>query len=218
MLSRFVIAFLPRSKCLLISWFQSPSTVILKPKRRKSVIASSEAFYLHVCITSLEKESKDIPPRVFSQSMMPAEVVSTVKPDWWEGYRLFCHYSRSLSYTSNLGLITPQLLSLPVRFTAIFPALRSLTISNSPMYPCFLISVRNLTKTLEHGLIITWHLLLFSALMILLRASARTFMHTIMAAWEDSGKSILPFLHSVKHYVKCFICIYVLDTYKMSKG
>ena len=32
-LSRFVIAFLPRSKCLLISWFQSPSTVILEPKK-----------------------------------------------------------------------------------------------------------------------------------------------------------------------------------------
>ena len=32
MLSRFVIAFLPRSKCLLISW-QSPSTVILEPKK-----------------------------------------------------------------------------------------------------------------------------------------------------------------------------------------
>ena len=45
-LSGLVIAFLPRSKCLLISWFQSPSEVILKPKRRKSVTASSEAFYL----------------------------------------------------------------------------------------------------------------------------------------------------------------------------
>ena len=32
-LSRFVIAFLPRSNCLLISWLQSPSTVILEPKR-----------------------------------------------------------------------------------------------------------------------------------------------------------------------------------------
>ena len=31
MLSRFVIAFLPRSKCLLISWLQSPSAVILEP-------------------------------------------------------------------------------------------------------------------------------------------------------------------------------------------
>ena len=35
MLSRFVIAFLPRSKHLLISWLQSPSTVILEPKKRK---------------------------------------------------------------------------------------------------------------------------------------------------------------------------------------
>ena len=31
--SRFVIAFLPRSKHLLISWLQSPSAVILKPKK-----------------------------------------------------------------------------------------------------------------------------------------------------------------------------------------
>ena len=37
MLSRFVIAFLPRSKCLLISWLQSPSAVILEPKKRKSL-------------------------------------------------------------------------------------------------------------------------------------------------------------------------------------
>ena len=33
MLSRFVIAFLPRSKHLLISWLQSPSAVILEPKK-----------------------------------------------------------------------------------------------------------------------------------------------------------------------------------------
>ena len=35
MLSRFVIAFLPRSKCLLISWLQSPSAVILELKKIK---------------------------------------------------------------------------------------------------------------------------------------------------------------------------------------
>ena len=39
-LSRFVIAFLPGSKCLLISWIQSPSTVILKHKKMKSVTVS----------------------------------------------------------------------------------------------------------------------------------------------------------------------------------
>ena len=37
MLSRLVIAFLPRSKHLLISWLQSPSAVILEPKRTKCV-------------------------------------------------------------------------------------------------------------------------------------------------------------------------------------
>ena len=36
-LSRLVIAFLPRSKCLLITWPQSPSTVILEPKKIKSL-------------------------------------------------------------------------------------------------------------------------------------------------------------------------------------
>ena len=40
MLSRLVIAFLPRSKCLLISWLQSPSAVILEPKKMKSVTVS----------------------------------------------------------------------------------------------------------------------------------------------------------------------------------
>ena len=35
MLSRLVITFLPRSKCLLISWLQSPSAVILKPPKIK---------------------------------------------------------------------------------------------------------------------------------------------------------------------------------------
>ena len=41
MLSRLVIAFLPRSKRLLISWLQSPSVVILEPKKIKSVTVST---------------------------------------------------------------------------------------------------------------------------------------------------------------------------------
>ena len=39
-LSRLIIAFLPRSKCLLISWLQSLSAVILEPKKMKSVTVS----------------------------------------------------------------------------------------------------------------------------------------------------------------------------------
>ena len=41
MLSRFVIALLPRNKHLLISWLQSPAAVILEPKKIKSVTVSS---------------------------------------------------------------------------------------------------------------------------------------------------------------------------------
>ena len=39
-LPRLVIAFLPRSKHLLISWLQSPSAVVLEPKKRKSLTVS----------------------------------------------------------------------------------------------------------------------------------------------------------------------------------
>ena len=40
MLFRFVIPFISRSKCLLISWLKSPSAVILKPRKIKSVTVS----------------------------------------------------------------------------------------------------------------------------------------------------------------------------------
>ena len=62
MLSRLVITFLPRSKRLLISWLQSPSTVILEPKKIKSVTAStfspstwSDGTRCHdLCVLSIE--------------------------------------------------------------------------------------------------------------------------------------------------------------------
>ena len=46
-LSGFVITFLPRSKRLLISWLQSPSTVTLEPKKIKSLTVS--IVYLSLC-------------------------------------------------------------------------------------------------------------------------------------------------------------------------
>ena len=50
MLSRLFITFLPRSKHLLISWLQSPSAVILEPKKIKSVVISiiSPSIYCDV--------------------------------------------------------------------------------------------------------------------------------------------------------------------------
>ena len=75
MLSRLVIAFLPRSKHLLISWLQSPSAVILEPKKMKSVTYNytvevinsirsdrvPEELWMEVRIIVQEKGIKTIP-------------------------------------------------------------------------------------------------------------------------------------------------------------
>ena len=52
MLSRFAIVFLPISKCLLISWLRSPSTVISKPKkeRRKENSSKKNSLWKHMHI------------------------------------------------------------------------------------------------------------------------------------------------------------------------
>merc|ERR1719228_2386309 len=84
---------------------------------------------------------------------------------------------------SNLGEMTPHLFRRPVRLTTILPALWSSTHSNSPMYPCFIITVKNLTMTLELGRMRTCLLHRFSALLMLLRASANTFMRTIFVVF-----------------------------------
>ena len=54
MLSRLVITFLPRSKCLLISWLQSPSAVILEPK---NYCVHSFVFSSWNCIVRITLES-----------------------------------------------------------------------------------------------------------------------------------------------------------------
>ena len=51
MLSRFAIAFLPRSMHLLISWLQSPSLVILEPKKIKSVTVSTVSLSIYHEVT-----------------------------------------------------------------------------------------------------------------------------------------------------------------------
>ena len=55
MLSRFVIAFLPRSKCLLISWLQLPSAVISVPKKVKSLTLSIVSLSICHEVMGLER-------------------------------------------------------------------------------------------------------------------------------------------------------------------
>ena len=64
MLTRFVIAFLPRNKCLLISWLQSLSIVISKPKKRKSVTIST--FSPSICHETMGPDAIMLVSLIFS--------------------------------------------------------------------------------------------------------------------------------------------------------
>lgn len=82
--------------------------------------------------------------------------------------------------------MTPHLLILPVSSTTIFCDLWLSTISNSPMYPeilliqpCFYITRKNLTTTLETGPTKTYFFPAFSALTIVFKQSAKTLTLTI---------------------------------------
>ena len=55
MLSRLVITCLPRSKCLLISWLQSPSAVILEPSKIKSAIVFTVSP--SICLEVMESDT-----------------------------------------------------------------------------------------------------------------------------------------------------------------
>ena len=80
MLSRLVIAFLPSSKRLLISWLQSPSAVILEPKKINSVIVSivspsichehSLVFY-EITVTLEPRKIKSVTISIFPPIYLP---------------------------------------------------------------------------------------------------------------------------------------------------
>ena len=89
MLSRFLITFLPRSKCLLISWLQSPSAVVLEPKKIKSVTVSLVS--LSIC-----RELMGLDAMIFIFGMLsfkPAFSLSsfTVIKRLFSSSSLFCH-------------------------------------------------------------------------------------------------------------------------------
>ena len=82
MLSRLVITFLPRSKCLLISWQQSPSAVILEPPKIKSVTVST--------VSHMQSTSCEMPGWVKHklESRLPREISITsymqMTPPLWQ--------------------------------------------------------------------------------------------------------------------------------------
>ena len=76
MLSSLVIAFLPRSKCLLISWLHSRSAVVLEPKKIKSVTAS--IFSLLICHQVMGLETKIMASGPITSWQIDRETMETV--------------------------------------------------------------------------------------------------------------------------------------------
>ena len=73
MLSRLVITFLPRSKCLLITWLQSPSALILEPPKIKSVTVSivSPSICHGVVGLLLQKQDRELTVAQILNSLLP---------------------------------------------------------------------------------------------------------------------------------------------------
>ena len=119
MLYRFVIAFLPRSKHLLISWIQSPSTVILEPKKIKSVTVSIVSPYI-----GLEVMRPDVIIFIFW--------ILSFKPAFLHSCLTFIKKLYSSSSLSAIRMVSSAYLSLLIFLLAILiPACAS----SSPAFP-----------------------------------------------------------------------------------
>ena len=85
MLSRLVIAFLPRSKRLLISWLQSPSAVISESKKIKPVTVSIVS--LSICYEVMGLEAMILVFLMLSFNTLPSRVdkikVALERKAWW---------------------------------------------------------------------------------------------------------------------------------------
>ena len=77
-LSRFAITFLLGSNHLLISWLQSPSTVILEPKKRKSVTTST--FSISICHAVMELDAMILVFLIFSFKLAPSPSKGSLVP------------------------------------------------------------------------------------------------------------------------------------------
>ena len=125
MLYRFVIAFLPRSKCLLISWLQSPSTVILEPKKIKS-------FTVSTVFPSIYREVVGPDAMVFIFRML------SFKPAFSLSSFTFIKRLFSSSLLSAIRVVSSAYLRLLIFFPAILiPACASCNLAFHMMYSAY---------------------------------------------------------------------------------
>ena len=102
MLSSLVIAFLPRSKRLLISWLQSPSAVMLEPKKiqRFRALLFKVEFTNTAALSSSEMQNAPSPAPPWAQAIRSAP------RDDWRGCIPFKSGKRRVVSTDFLELLT----------------------------------------------------------------------------------------------------------------
>ena len=109
MLSRFVIAFLPSSKHLLISWLQSPSAMILEPPKIKSLTVSIVSS--SICHEGMGPDAMIL--GFWMLSFKPSDVyqfssVTQSCPTLWPPWTAACQASLSITNSQSL----PKLMSI----------------------------------------------------------------------------------------------------------
>ena len=125
MLSRFFIAFLPRSKHLLISWLQSPSMVILELKKIKSVIAS--IFSPSICHVVMGRDA-----------MILVFWILNFKPAFSLSFFTFIKRLFSSSSLFSIRLVSSAYLRLLIFLLAILiPACASSSLAFPMMYSAY---------------------------------------------------------------------------------
>ena len=128
MLSRFVIAFLPRSKHLLISWLQSPSAVILESKEKICPCFHCFPVYLSICH---EMMGPDVMIFIFWMlSLKPAFPLSSIS------------FTKRLFHSSLFSAIT-VVSSAYLRLLIFLPAILILTGASSSLAFLMMYSSQN---------------------------------------------------------------------------
>ena len=116
MLSRLVITFLPRSKCLLISWLQSPSAVILEPRKildQLIIPDSSLSITSHIPILFPILKFTLIISTLFILTILPLiytlYIFYTLRPEWkWKSISPVWLFA--MPWTVVLGLLQARIL------------------------------------------------------------------------------------------------------------
>ena len=160
MLSRFVIAFLPGSKGLLILWLQSLSTVILQPKKIKSVTASTfspsfchevmglDAIIFVFWMLSF-KPAFSLSSFTFNKRLFSYSLLSAIK--WYNLHTWDCWYFSWQSWFQLVSLPVQHLVTMYSAYklsrVTIYSRHTPFPIWNQSVVPCPVLSIASCPDT-----------------------------------------------------------------------